>query len=107
MGYLKNMVDQKEMSMKTSRTAQITAVYAYNVGFEAGIKYALDIIDEMPVCPFTSKAHAREWERGFEVACDQYDEVEEVVNLMSGKTVVQSVNTPWCCNVSSETYWSM
>jgi len=30
-----------------------------------------------------------------------------VKNLMSGKDVVQSVNTPLCCDVSSETYWSM
>jgi hypothetical protein len=32
---------------------------------------------------------------------------ETVINLMSGKPVVQSVNTPLCCDVSSETYWSM
>lgn len=32
---------------------------------------------------------------------------ETVKNLMSGKEVVQSVNTPWCCNPASETYWSM
>ena len=30
-----------------------------------------------------------------------------VKNLMSGKDVVQSVNTPHCCDVSSETYWAM
>ena len=30
-----------------------------------------------------------------------------VTNLMSGKPVVQSVNTSLCCDVSSETYWSM
>jgi hypothetical protein len=32
---------------------------------------------------------------------------ETVKNLMSGKDVVQSVNTPRCLDVSSETYWSM
>ncbi len=32
---------------------------------------------------------------------------ETVINLMSGLPVVQSVNTPLCCDVSSETYWSM
>jgi len=32
---------------------------------------------------------------------------ETVKNLMSGKDVVQSVNTPLCCDPSSETYWSM
>lgn len=30
-----------------------------------------------------------------------------VKNLMTGKDVVQSVNTPHCCDVSRETYWSM
>ena len=28
-------------------------------------------------------------------------------NLMSGKEFTQSVNTPRCCDPSSETYWSM
>jgi hypothetical protein len=30
-----------------------------------------------------------------------------VQNLMSGGTVMQSANTPRCCDVSSEAYWSM
>jgi hypothetical protein len=30
-----------------------------------------------------------------------------VTNLMSGKEVRQSVNTPRCCDVSSELYWTM
>jgi hypothetical protein len=30
-----------------------------------------------------------------------------VKNLMSGKDVVQSVNTPLACDPSSETYWSI
>lgn len=34
------------------------------------------------------------------------EKTEVVKNLMSGKEVVQSVNTPLCCDVSSETYWS-
>ena len=32
---------------------------------------------------------------------------EVVLNLMSGLPVVQSVNTPLCCDPSSETYWCM
>ena len=35
------------------------------------------------------------------------EKTETVINLMSGKEVVQSVNTPRCCDVSSESYWSM
>jgi hypothetical protein len=31
----------------------------------------------------------------------------ERVNLMSGKTYRESVNTPNCCSPASETYWSM
>jgi hypothetical protein len=30
-----------------------------------------------------------------------------VTNLMSGKPVEIDVNTPLCCDPSSETYWSM
>lgn len=32
---------------------------------------------------------------------------ETKVNLMSGKAFTQPVNTPLCCDPSSETYWSM
>jgi len=35
------------------------------------------------------------------------EKTETVKNLMSGKDVVQSVNTPLCCDPSSETYWSI
>jgi hypothetical protein len=31
----------------------------------------------------------------------------ERVNLMTGKTYMEDVNTPRCCSPSSETYWSM
>ena len=31
----------------------------------------------------------------------------EKVNLMTGETYMESVNTPSCCSPSSETYWSM
>ncbi len=34
------------------------------------------------------------------------EKTETVTSMMSGKPVVQSVNTPWCCNPSSEMYWS-
>lgn len=39
-----------------------------------------------------------------------YAEIEqqvERVNLMTGKTFKESVNTPYYCSPSSETYWSM
>jgi hypothetical protein len=35
------------------------------------------------------------------------EKTETRVNLMSGKEFTQSVNTPLCCDPSSETYWSM
>ena len=31
----------------------------------------------------------------------------ERVNIMTGKTYMEDVNTPHCCSPSSETYWSM
>lgn len=37
----------------------------------------------------------------------EIEKKETVKNLMSGKDIVQSVNTPHCCNPSTETYWSM
>jgi hypothetical protein len=30
----------------------------------------------------------------------------EVINLMSGEKVLESVNTPWHCSVASESYWA-
>lgn len=35
------------------------------------------------------------------------EKTETVRNLMTGQPVVQSVNTPRCCDPSSELYWSM
>jgi hypothetical protein len=32
---------------------------------------------------------------------------ETCTNMMSGNEIQQSVNTPLCCDPSSETYWSM
>jgi hypothetical protein len=29
-----------------------------------------------------------------------------VVNLLSGETVMEDINTPYCCSVASESYWS-
>lgn len=35
------------------------------------------------------------------------EKTETVKNLMSGKDVIQPVNTPRACDPSSELYWSM
>jgi len=35
------------------------------------------------------------------------EKTHQVRNLMTGQLVSQSVNTPRCCDVSSELYWSM
>ena len=35
------------------------------------------------------------------------EKTEMVRNLMTGIMVEQSVNTPLCCDVSRETFWSM
>ena len=32
-------------------------------------------------------------------------EMKKVVNLMTKKEVEIPVDTPWCCNPASETYW--
>ena len=46
------------------------------------------------------------------IAYDEYMEkyghlTKKVTNLMSGKEIEISINTPNCCDPSSETYWSM
>jgi hypothetical protein len=44
------------------------------------------------------------------LSTDEFAKIEKtttVKNLMSGKDVVQSVNTPRSCDVSSELHWSM
>lgn len=38
---------------------------------------------------------------------ENIDQTVERVNLMSGKTFRESVNTPYYCSPSSESYWSM
>jgi len=41
---------------------------------------------------------------------DEFRKIEKTetrTNLMSGTKFTQSVNTPLCCDPSSETYWSM
>ena len=30
----------------------------------------------------------------------------QVMNVMTGKLVEESINTPWSCSVASESYWS-
>ena len=41
-------------------------------------------------------------------ALDQLPQrTRSVINLMSGRRVEIDVNTPLCCDPSSETYWSM
>ena len=38
--------------------------------------------------------------------CDYHENVERV-NMMSGKTYSEPINTPACCSPASETYWSI
>ena len=40
--------------------------------------------------------------------CDRgYDKLtRKVVNLMTGREVEESINTPYSCSVASEAYWS-
>lgn len=38
---------------------------------------------------------------------NKVEKYEIVINLMSGLPVRQAVNTPRCCDVSTELYWSM
>jgi hypothetical protein len=54
------------------------------------------------------KMDRREWK--IEDASVFSEKIEKTVtcrNLMSGKPFTQKVNTPLCCDPSSETYWCM
>ena len=77
------------------------------MGYSAGVEYARDVSDiDTPPEGMTSTQQMF-WMRGFVRGCDEFGEVRVVQNLMSGKDVVQNINTPLCCDVSSETYWSI
>lgn len=43
----------------------------------------------------------------YKIFADMVEKQEVKINLMSGKPFSQPVNTPLCCDPSSETYWSM
>ena len=46
-------------------------------------------------------------ESEYEYYTQNIEQYVTVRNLMSGEPVRQSINTPRCCDVSSELYWSM
>ena len=51
------------------------------------------------------------WQRSDIVSEEVYNKclrrTKKVTNLMSGKEIEIDVNTPACCDPSTETYWSM
>ena len=54
------------------------------------------------------KMNRREWKiEDASVFGSKIEKTETRINLMSGKPFEQKVNTPLCCDPSSETYWSM
>ena len=59
----------------------------------------------------TRAIHSKQQSKGeYEVmeASTYHEQVpmREVVNLMTGKTVLERADTPWGCSVASESYWS-
>lgn len=42
-----------------------------------------------------------------ELAALEKPKMKKVRSLMSGKEIEIAEDTPWCCDPSSETYWSM
>ena len=84
----------------------ITIELAKAYGFNAGVAYANDTSDIDTAPAGWPPMFARRWNVGFDQGVETLGEVKEVNNLMSGKSVVIDVNTPLCCDPSSETYWS-
>jgi len=87
-----------------------TRYLAYHPGVKTNVEY-------FATAAAAKAAITREHKRGaicasnFDVASvEDFAKIEKtttVKNLMSGKDVVQSVNTPRACDPSSELYWSM
>lgn len=72
--------------------------------------YASEAAAKAAVTRFAKKGICTKDEVAVAELNDFYKNIEKtevVTNLMSGKQVRQSVNTPHCCDVSSETYWSI
>lgn len=72
--------------------------------------YATETAAKAAVTRFDKKGICKKDNVDIATANDFHTKIEKtevVINLMSGKEVRQSVNTPHCCDVSSETYWSM
>ena len=96
------------------------AFRAYNIKTTRYLAYHPGVRTNVELFATAASAKAaitREHRRGaiqasnFAVAsCADFQKIEKtetVQNLMSGKDVVQSVNTPRACDPSSELYWSM
>lgn len=72
--------------------------------------YATEAAAKAAVTRFVKKGICKRDEVEIAEARHFFDFIEKseiVTNLMSGQQVRQSVNTPHCCDVSSETYWSL
>ena len=81
----------------------LNGVYVDSYKTEAAAKAAIT-----RACNRTMKANAADYTVAeIEHFYMRIEKKETVRNLMSGKEVVQSVNTPLCCDPSSETYWSI
>ena len=61
---------------------------------------------------FTKKNDTTPAESGYGIAESEYygkniERMVERTNIMNGKKFMESINTPYYCSPSSETYWSM
>ena len=61
---------------------------------------------------FTKKNDTSSAEWGYAIAETEYyakniERMVERTNIMNGKKFMESINTPYYCSPSSETYWSM
>ena len=61
---------------------------------------------------FTKKNDTSSAEWGYAIAETEYyakniERMVEKTNMMNGKKFMESINTPYYCSPSSETYWSM
>jgi hypothetical protein len=96
------IIYNKKTTLAVKKCISYRAFYVHEFATEQGAKSYL-----------TRKVNAKGWNRDDYAIADSntfYSEIEKketVINMMSGKPVEQGVNTPLCCDVSSETYWCM
>lgn len=91
---------------KLAQSPKVEGIYPYNKdSVRVALKPEFDNdLDTSKVCK--SAHEARMFVQGARKSEPLKEGYRWVVNLMSGKRIQESIDTPYTCSVASETYWS-